>query len=201
MDAVCSGDHNCQYYDREMCIVTPLSQDCSSPMQEFQKSKFPFHKQSILGRLALKDVLCNKQDVKYCDPMEGLFNYMKDWLGECGIVDGEWCAHGNDFVAGSSPADTYYGYCAQSLQLTSTTTDSSTTVTTNGDIVQLYADSSFEYYKVRVSNGITLVEGSVAETCKAVGMQAVCSGVSGCKYVDTSMCLMTSLSQDCSSPM
>ena len=27
-------------------------------------------------------------------------------LVDLGVVDGEWCAHGNDFVAGSSPADT-----------------------------------------------------------------------------------------------
>ena len=38
------------------------------------------------------------------------------------------------------------------------------------------------YYGVPVPNGKTMVEGTVADTCDAAGMRAVCEGPAGCKY-------------------
>ena len=40
--------------------------------------------------------------------MDGVFNYMNNWSGgECGIFNGDLCAHGNDCVSGDT---TYYDY-------------------------------------------------------------------------------------------
>jgi len=52
---------------------------------------------------------------------------MKNWYGgECGRVGSDWCANGDDFVAGTtevSPGqeelaepETYYGYCAKLIR-------------------------------------------------------------------------------------
>ena len=67
--------------------------------------------------------------------------------------------------------------------------------------VLLHNSSGYEYYKVPVRHGETLVEGKVSETCARVGLQAVCVGPVGCKYTDTSKCLVTPLSTHCVSPM
>ena len=69
------------------------------------------------------------------------------------------------------------------------------------EIVTLYSDSSFEYYKVQVPPGTRLIEGSVSQTCESVGLKAVCSGHENCVYTDIHMCMVTSLSQDCGYPM
>ena len=64
----------------------------------------------------------------------------------------------------------------------------------------IYEDQSFKYCKVGVKPGTTLRFGSVAETCREVGMEAVCSGNQHCKY-SSSDCVVTPLSTKCYSPM
>jgi len=63
--------------------------------------------------------------------------------------------------------------------------------------VLLHSSSGYEYYKVPVRHGETLVEGKVWETCVRVGLQAVCAGPSGCQWNDVSKCLVTPLSLLC----
>ena len=90
----------------------------------------------------------------------------------------------------------------------------------------MYSDSEFSYYKVPVSIGTKLVEGTVPITCEKgniglihirshgltnkiwfsdfvnylVGMKAVCTGQKGCSY-DSASCVVTPLSSDCGNPM
>jgi len=66
---------------------------------------------------------------------------------------------------------------------------------------KLYSDIEYVYYKVPVSNGTTLVEGTVPYTCEKVGMKAVCSGPEGCKRNNNENCVITPLSFDCYNPM
>jgi len=64
----------------------------------------------------------------------------------------------------------------------------------------IYEDDAFEYCKVGVKPGTKLSDGAVAETCKEVGMSAVCPGDEKCKYSSPD-CLVTSLSKKCYAPM
>ena len=59
---------------------------------------------------------------------------------------------------------------------TTPTTTSSTTVKSCADTEVLHTDHQFEYYRVRVSNGTRMVDGSVPRICEAAGMRAVCMG-------------------------
>ena len=45
-----------------------------------------------------------------------------------------------------------------------------------------------------------MTEGQVVNTCEEVGMKAVCSGPSNCKY-SSSRCMVTTLSTNCNNPM
>merc|ERR1719342_1261743 len=62
---------------------------------------------------------------------------------------------------------------------------------------KLYSDNEFSYYKVPVSNGTKLIEGTVPITCEKVGMKAVCNGPEGCQY-NSESCVITPLSSSCS---
>eukprot|EP00092_Neocalanus_flemingeri_P056570 GFUD01067085.1.p2 GENE.GFUD01067085.1~~GFUD01067085.1.p2 ORF type:complete len:468 (+),score=85.48 GFUD01067085.1:907-2310(+) len=64
----------------------------------------------------------------------------------------------------------------------------------------VYEDEFFRYCKVGVKPGTTMSEGSVAQTCREVGMEAVCSGNQRCKY-SSSDCVVTLLSTKCFAPM
>merc|ERR1712198_652276 len=67
---------------------------------------------------------------------------------------------------------------------------------------KLYSDDEYDYYKVPVSDGTTLVEGTVPKTCEKVGMRAVCNGpATGCVRVDLEKCVVTPLSSPCFNPM
>ena len=104
MRAVCSGDTNCKYSSNR-CLVTPLSTNCNNPMYPLSK------------------ILCSGSKPRNCDQFEGVFSYMSGWYGgECGRVGYDWCANGDDFVAGTvetSPGrvqkkvEAYYAYCAK----------------------------------------------------------------------------------------
>jgi len=109
MKAICSGPSSCKYSDTSKCIITPLSTNCNNPMYPLSK------------------VICDGSKPRNCPQFEGVFSYMKNWYGgECGRVGSDWCANGDDFVAGStevSPgqeelpeAETYYGYCAKLIR-------------------------------------------------------------------------------------
>jgi len=66
---------------------------------------------------------------------------------------------------------------------------------------KLHSDNEYDYYKVPVSNGTSLLEGTVPYTCEKVGMKAVCSGPEGCNYNNKENCVVTPLSSDCGNPM
>ena len=59
---------------------------------------------------------------------------------------------------------------------------------------------SYSYYKVKFAPGVRLLEGSVADTCEAVGMKAVCAGPTGCAH-NSERCIVTPLETSCTSPM
>ena len=65
----------------------------------------------------------------------------------------------------------------------------------------LYTEEGYNYYKVPVADGVRLKEGKVPETCAEAGLRAVCDGPEGCRYTDTSKCLVTPLSTNCGGPM
>ena len=102
MKAVCSGPSGCKYSSNR-CLVTPLSTNCNNPMYPLSK------------------LLCSGSKPRNCPQFEGVFSYMCGWYGgECGRVGYDWCANGEDFVAGTldtSPgrtqgqAEVYYAYC------------------------------------------------------------------------------------------
>ena len=54
------------------------------------------------------------------------------------------------------------------------------------EAVLLHTDAEFQYYKVPVSPGLTLLAETVVHTCEAAGMRAVCRGPSSCSYTDES---------------
>merc|ERR1711973_310096 len=58
-------------------------------------------------------------------------------------------------------------------------------------IQKLYSDNEFSYYKVPVSNGTKLVEGTVQFTCEKVGLKAICFGTEGCENTDTEKCIVS----------
>ena len=64
----------------------------------------------------------------------------------------------------------------------------------------VYEDQSYRYCKVGVKPGTTLKGGSVAQTCREVGMEAVCSGDQSCKFYSPE-CVVTPLSNKCYSPL
>merc|ERR1712198_571232 len=70
----------------------------------------------------------------------------------------------------------------------------------NSGIQKLYSDYEFSYYKVPVSEGTKLVEGTVPISCERVGLKAVCTGPAGCQY-NSASCVITPLSSKCSDPM
>ena len=71
----------------------------------------------------LSKLLCSGSKPRNCEYFEGVFSYMSNWYGgECGRVGYDWCANGDDFVAGTlkaSPGQTlkkpevYYAYCVK----------------------------------------------------------------------------------------
>ena len=64
--------------------------------------------------MPLSQILCNADNPSDCDVMNGLFNYMNDWSGECGAIKGEhFCASGSDYVSGVN--GTLYAYCARQV--------------------------------------------------------------------------------------
>jgi len=99
MKAVCNGPATgCVRVDLEKCVVTPLSSPCFNPMYPLSK------------------ILCDGKKPHQCSQLEGVFSYMKDYVSECGAVDGNYCARGADFTSGETIKGRkriYYGYCAK----------------------------------------------------------------------------------------
>ena len=50
--------------------------------------------------------------------------------------------------------------------------------------LKLHSDSQFEYLKIPVDSGVTMVEGATSSACRKVGLEAACQGPRGCKYND-----------------
>ena len=49
-------------------------------------------------------------------------------------------------------------------------------------VSKLHSDSTFNYYKVAVDDGVRMTEDAIATACRKGGMEAVCPGPSGCMY-------------------
>ena len=60
--------------------------------------------------------------------------------------------------------------------------------------IHLFTSGNFSYYKVPVSDGTKMLEGSVETACKSVGLLPVCPGSSTCSYT-TERCFETPLSR------
>jgi len=104
MKAVCNGaDPECSNLkfesDLKNCTVTPLTSPCQEPMY------------------ALSKILCDVESPKKCSQLDGVFMYTNGWAGgECGAVDGKWCAVGNWHTSGElreGRKRMYYGLCAK----------------------------------------------------------------------------------------
>ena len=55
-----------------------------------------------------------------------------------------------------------------------------------GGPIKLHSDLTFEYYKVPFDSGIRMLEGATTAACRKLGMEAVCRGQSGCRWIDES---------------
>ena len=80
-----------------------------------------------------------------------------------------------------------------------------TTTTTNPNHILLWTDLSFEYYKVKVAPGTTMVQATTL-TCALAGMKAVCSGPPSCyNHNNAGRCVHTPLEDvknaHCTGPM
>ena len=94
MTAVCNGgfDTTCPG-NSHTCLVTDISIGCgNSVMDELSKH------------------ICNENDPRNCIKLEGVFSYKKGWFGgECGVVNGSYCALGKNHVSGESVV--YHALC------------------------------------------------------------------------------------------
>ena len=93
LEAVCAGPANCEY-SSDRCIVTTLSTDCGSPMRPISIE------------------ICDTTYAPNCPELQGLFSYMHNYPGECGIVGDSWCADGANYVSGDP---VYFAYCAAAI--------------------------------------------------------------------------------------
>merc|ERR1712142_1090339 len=93
MKAVCFGNKYCSH-SSSRCQIVDFEDACN------------------LGMSGLSLKLCSTEDGRKCPPLEGLFNYMKDRTnGECGIVNGDVCANGNNFTSGRPTI--FHAYCVK----------------------------------------------------------------------------------------
>ena len=100
LKAVCAGPNGCQY-NTDRCLVTPLSTNCPNPMIELSKA------------------LCNGKTPRDCSKTNGMFNYMHKWTynnseklnGECGALNGKWCAIGQNLISGKD--GDFFAYCVK----------------------------------------------------------------------------------------
>ena len=69
-------------------------------------------------------------------------------------------------------------------------------------LAKLYLqENGYSYYGVPVATGKTLVEGTVADTCEAAGMRAVCTGSADCKYYSKRCEVIKFETSNCGNPM
>ena len=94
MTAVCNGgfDSTCPG-NSYSCMTTDLSIDCGN---------------SVMDELSTH--ICNENDPRNCKEIEGVFSYKKGWFGgECGVVNGSYCALGTNHVSGDPVV--YHALC------------------------------------------------------------------------------------------
>ena len=109
MYAVCPGPAGCRWNSADRCKVASIETGCGLPMWGLSK------------------LICAGNYPRDCPIIDAMFNYMNGWIkGECGAVDGTWCAFGKSYV--STSGTPLYAYC---LQITGTTTTKPTTTTTD----------------------------------------------------------------------
>jgi len=96
MRAVCTGDSSCRWSSSRCVAVEFESEDCGVPMKGLAKK--------VCGD--------NTTTPRDCKELNGLFNYIKNWSGgECGVVNGAYCAQGKDYTPANPPV--YYAYCVK----------------------------------------------------------------------------------------
>ena len=94
MKAVCQGQAGCQF-NSARCKVVSIETTCGN----------------ILNKLA--NLICDGNHPSKCPQLEGVFNYMNNWIGsEYGHVGGT-SAVGNKFV--SSSGTPLFAYCVHSI--------------------------------------------------------------------------------------
>jgi len=64
-------------------------------------------------------------------------------------------------------------------------------------VFKLHSDSQFEYYKVAVDSGVRMLEGATVTACRKYGLEAACTGFSGCVYNDESKCQVVPIEPYC----
>jgi len=96
MRAVCPGDSSCENYSARCQVVDFESSYCEDPMWGLAKKLCGGHR-----------------NPRNCPEMNYLFIYMKDWSGECGNVNGDWCGWGNSYTSGNPTL--YYAYCVHRI--------------------------------------------------------------------------------------
>ena len=92
MRAVCAGDSRCRWSSTRCQVVELESRLCGYTMY------------------GLAEKICGNRDPRQCAQLDRLFAYLTGYYGgECGVVDGKYCAYGNRYIAGNP--DVVYAYC------------------------------------------------------------------------------------------
>ena len=92
MRAVCGGNSGCRWSSRRCQIVDFEATVCGYTMY------------------GLAEKVCGKKNPRYCTQLDGLFVYLNGYFGgECGVINGRYCANGNRYTSGNPT--TYYAYC------------------------------------------------------------------------------------------
>ena len=127
MRAVCAGDSRCRWSSTRCQVVELESRLCGYTMH------------------GLAEKICGNRDPRQCAQLDRLFAYLTGYHGgECGVVDGKYCAYGNRYIAGNP--DVVYAYCV--------TTNNNTNITGNISIVfhflycfKFYKDKSHKHHR------------------------------------------------------
>ena len=105
MRAVCPGGDTCQYSSSRCQVVVFERSVCGANA-------------SMTG---LAKEVCGEEKLPTdCPQLDGLFVYMNGWEGgECGVVDGQQCVNGSNYISGKHAV--YYAYCVTKTRNTAPT--------------------------------------------------------------------------------
>merc|ERR1719481_303127 len=111
----------------------------------------------------------NSAGIRQCEKLHGIFTVITGWShGACGVTKYDFCARGKTYT--SSHRFQYWALCGKPFTTTTPTT------ITMGPPTILTSDSTYEYYKVPIPWGTTLVNKAITTTCDEAEMAPLCWG-------------------------